>query len=445
MKVYLKTLGCDKNLVDSEIILGQLDKSLFTITKDPTTADIAIVNTCGFIMDAKVESIDYILELAEYKKQGKLKSLLVVGCLSQKYSQDLLEEIEEIDGLVGTNEYLQINELILASLAGEKPVLKNEALFTYPDPLERYQLTPKHYRYIKIAEGCNNHCTFCIIPLIRGAYRSRSIETVLIEARQAVKDGAKELILVAQDSAYYGMDLYKRPMLSTLINEITAIPELHWLRILYLYPGGIDQELINTFATNKKLVKYIDMPLQHSEENLLKSMARPNFQTNIRELITKIRRSIPQIAIRTSLIVGFPGETEEDFENLCSFIKEVKFDRLGVFTYSDEEDSASFKLKNKVSEQEKERRAAIIMSLQNEVAAKKNSRLVGTIQEVIIDSHDSENSIYIGRTEFDAPEVDGEVFISNLSASIGDLKHVRITHSFDYDLVAEGIHNESAK
>lgn len=445
MKVYLKTLGCDKNLVDSEIILGQLDKSLFTITEKPDEADIAIVNTCGFIMDAKIESIDNILELAEYKKKGKLKSLLVVGCLSQKYSKALLEEINEIDGLIGTNEYLQINEFINAALAGKKPVIKNKELFTYSEPLERYQLTPKHYRYIKIAEGCNNHCTFCIIPLIRGSYRSRSIDTILTEAKQAVEAGARELILVAQDSAYYGIDLYSKPMLSTLINKLTTISQLHWLRVLYLYPGGIDQELINTFANNKKLVKYIDMPLQHSEKNLLKSMARPNVQANILELITELRNNIPNIAIRTSLIVGFPGETDEDFENLCTFIKKIKFDRLGVFTYSDEEDSASYKLKNKVSEDVKEKRAAIIMSLQNEISAKRNSELVGTIQEVIIDSYDVDNNIYIGRTEYDAPEIDGEVIISNINANIGDFKRVRITHSYDYDLVGEGINDESSK
>ncbi len=445
MKVYLETLGCDKNLVDSEIILGQLDKSLFTITEQLAEADIAIVNTCGFILDAKVESIDSILELADYKNQGKLKTLLVVGCLSQQYSEDLLKEIDEIDGLIGTNEYLQINEFILAALAGEKPVIKNKELFTYAEPLERHQLTPRHYRYLKIAEGCNNHCTFCVIPLIRGSYRSRSIETILAEAKESVNQGAKELILVAQDSAYYGIDLYNKPMLSKLINELAEIPGLHWLRVLYLYPGGIDQELIDTFANNKKLVKYIDMPLQHSEQHLLKRMARPNFQADIRQLITKLRKEIPKVAIRTSLIVGFPGETDEDFENLCLFIKEIKFDRLGVFTYSDEEASSSYKFKDKVSELEKERRATVIMNLQNKIAAENNSSFVGTVQDVIIDSYDEKNNIYIGRTEYDAPEVDGKVFISNLKAKIGDIKAVRITHSYDYDLVGEGIDDELAK
>lgn len=442
MKVYLRTLGCDKNLVDSEIILGQLDKSLFNITDNLTEADVAIINTCGFIMDAKIESIDNILAIADYKEQGTLKSLLVVGCLSQRYSQALLDEIVEIDGILGTNEYLQINEFILTSLAGKKPVIRNENLFEYLEPLERFQLTPKHYRYIKIAEGCDNHCTFCVIPLIRGSYRSRSINTILTEAQQAVADGAKELILVAQDSTYYGIDLYNRPMLATLVNELTAIPELHWLRILYLYPGGIDDELINTFATNEKLVKYIDMPLQHSEEHLLKKMARPSFQTNIKELIAKLREKIPHVSIRTSLIVGFPGETTTDFNNLSVFVKDVKFDRLGVFTYSDEEESASYKLKEKVPESEKERRAASIMSLQNRIAANKSSEFVGTIQEVLIERYDAENNVYIGRTQYDAPEVDGEVYINNVTAKIGDFISVKITHSYDYDLVAEGIPNE---
>jgi ribosomal protein S12 methylthiotransferase len=426
-------------------MLGQLDENLYTITSDIEEAEIAIINTCGFIMDAKVESINYILEIAEYKESGTLEALIVAGCLSQKYREELLAEIPEIDGIIGTNEYHLINQVINEAVAGYRPSLIDSNLFSYENPQKRVQLTPRHYRYIKIAEGCNNHCSFCVIPQIRGTYRSRSIETILIEAQDAVANGAKELILVAQDSSYYGNDLYGKPMLATLIKEILQLSELSWLRVHYLYPGGMTDELIDLFANNPKLVKYIDLPLQHSEEKILKRMVRPGYQADIIELINKIRIRVPQVAIRTSIIVGFPGETEEDFRQLSKFVKEMEFDRLGVFAYSDEEDCAAYKIGDKVSEDIKESRVLRLMNIQNKIAKSKNSGLIGSVQQVIIDEYDEENSQYIGRTEYDAPEIDGQVFITNLDAKVGEIVTVRITHAFDYDLVAEGMTGESTK
>ncbi len=445
MKVYLKNLGCDKNLVDAEIMLGQLDESLYQITNELADAELAIINTCGFIMDAKVESIDTILKVADYKVTGNLQALIVAGCLSQKYRTELLAEIPEIDGIIGTNEYHLLNQVLAEALTGSRPSLSCDELYAYTNPQRRVQLTPNHYRYIKIAEGCNNHCSFCVIPQIRGNYRSRGIETIMAEAREAVEAGASELILVAQDSTYYGIDLYGKPMLATLINEITQIEDLKWLRVHYLYPGGLNDELIAAFASNPKLVKYIDLPLQHSEEGILKRMVRPSYQTDIIKLINRIRSGLPQVAIRTSLIVGFPGETQAEFDHLMNFVEQIGFERLGVFTYSDEEDGAAYKLSGKVPEDIKETRAQTLMSLQSEIAKAKNSQLIGTIQQVIIDEYDKHNNQYIGRTEYDAPEIDGQVFISNIIAQPGDILNVRITHAYDYDLVAEGISDESAK
>ncbi len=445
MKVIIKTLGCDKNLVDSEIMLGLLDKQMFEISNNIEDSDIAIINTCGFIQDAKEESINAILDIAEYKKIANLKVLLVTGCLSQRYRNELMAEMPEIDGLIGTNEYDRINELITLSLKGIKPNLESNTLFSYEDLLPKISLTPNHYTYVKIAEGCNNLCTFCIIPIIRGAFRSRSIESVINEVKNAVDKGAKEVILVAQDTSYYGKDNYGKLMLSHLINELSKIKNLFWIRVHYLYPGNITDDLIDTFANNDKLCKYIDMPIQHSEEHVLKKMLRPHYQKDIKELVNKIRDKIPNVALRTSIIVGFPGETLEDFNKLIEFIEEVKFDRLGVFIYSEEEGTAAANLPDKLPLVEKERRLQYLMKIQNKIASEKNSYLIGKELDVLIDKYDEKNNIYIGRTQYDAPEIDGEVFISNVKTDIGEICKVKITHSYDYDLVGEGIKNEFTK
>lgn len=444
-KVAIITLGCEKNLVDSEIMLGLTDKNKFEISNNLEESDIIIVNTCGFIEDSKEESINTILDIAEYKKTAKLKILIVTGCLSQRYKDELMIEIPEIDGILGTNEYNRVNEIIAKAFERERPIIIDDSLFSYEKVFPRYRLTPYHYTYIKIAEGCNNFCTFCVIPSIRGSYRSRSIESIIEEAKNVVEQGTKEIILIAQDTSYYGKDIYGKLMLPELINELSKIKKLFWIRIHYLYPGNISEELIKTFAINNKLCKYIDIPLQHSEEKILKSMLRPHYQKDIKSLIAHIRSKVPNVVFRTSIIVGFPGETEEEFNNLVTFIKEIKFDRLGVFTYSDEEGTAASNLLNKITFEEKEKRAQIIMKVQNEIAKEKNSCLVGTEVKVLIDSYDSSNNIYIGRTEYDAPEIDGEVFISNINANIGDICKVKITHSYDYDLVGEGIKIESSK
>jgi len=439
LKVAIVSLGCDKNLVDSEIMLGILDKDKFKIVSDLEDSDIIIINTCGFIADSKEESINAILDIAEYKKTAHLKSLLVTGCLSQRYKEELITEIPEIDGLIGTNEYDVINEIINKSLKGEKPILINNSLFSYEEVFPRVRLTPSHYRYIKIAEGCNNFCTFCVIPSIRGSYRSRSIESIIIEVKSFVEQGSKEIILIAQDTSCYGEDIYGKLMLPELINQLSKIDSLDWIRVHYLYPGNISEELINTFATNNKLCKYIDMPLQHSEEKILKSMLRPQFKKDIKKLIAKIRSKVPNVAFRTSLIVGFPGETEEDFINLVKFVKEIEFDRLGVFTYSDEDGTSASNLPNKVSDEIQEKRAQILMNVQNEIAKMKNSNFIGKEVEVLIDSYDELSNTFIGRTKYDAPDVDGEVYINNIEANVGDICTVKITHSYDYDLVGEGI------
>lgn len=444
-KVALISLGCDKNLVDSEIMLGFIDKEKYILSNDSNKADIVIINTCGFVESAKEESINKILELAEFKKSGVLKKIIVVGCLSQRYKEELFNEIPEIDGMLGTNEYHKINDIISTALNGERSILIEKKLFDYEVNLPRIRITPDHYAYIKIAEGCNNTCTFCAIPAIRGSYRSRSFESILEETKKAVKNGTKEIILVAEDTSIYGVDRYGKKMLPELIKKLSLIEELKWIRIHYLYPENITDELINEFANNTKLCKYIDFPIQHSEDKILKKMRRPFYKKDIIELVNKIRNKIPNVALRTSIIVGFPSETEEDFINLVNFVKEIKFDRLGVFPYSDEDGTAAFMLPEKIEEEIKEKRAEILMNVQRDVSSHIISKYIGEKLEILIDKFDEENNVYVGRSEFDAIEVDGIVFVSNVNANIGDIISTQITHSYDFDLVGEGINNEFTK
>lgn len=444
-KISIVTLGCEKNLVDSEIMLGLVEQDGYEITNNKEDADVIIVNTCGFIDASKEESVNTILDLAEYKQTAKLKSLIVAGCLTQRYKEELMEELPEIDGLVGTGDFDRINELIKESLGGKKPIFIGNPVFSYEQALPRKLSTPSHYAYIKIAEGCDNTCTFCVIPSLRGKFRSRGIPSIVNEAKEMAKQGIKEISLIAQDTSFYGMDKYGELKLPQLIKELSEIEQLEWIRLHYLYPGYITDELIDQFANNPKLCKYLDIPLQHSEDHILKKMLRPGQQTDIKELIKKLRSRIPNVALRTSIIVGFPGETEDDFLNLLQFVKEIQFDRLGVFTYSDEEGSAAARLPNKVPDEIKEGRAQILMEVQREIANNKNSNYIGQELSVLIDRYDSENDVFIGRTQFDAPEIDGEVFVSNIKAKIGDIVKVKITHSYDFDLVGEGINNESSK
>jgi ribosomal protein S12 methylthiotransferase len=438
-RVKVVTLGCEKNLVDSEIMSGLIDERGYELVDNKEEATVIIVNTCGFIDAAKEESINTILDLAELKQTANLKALIVSGCLTQRYKEQLLEEMPEIDGIVGTGDFHNINGIIDEALAGKKPIMVGNPVFSYEQILPRKVSTPRYSAFVKIAEGCDNACTFCSIPIMRGKFRSRSIESIVAEVTQLAKQGVREVSLIAQDSTNYGTDLYENFMLPTLLQKVSEVDGVNWVRLHYAYPGFFTDELIEMMASNPKICKYIDMPLQHSEDSILRRMRRPGRQKDVRELLAKIRKHIPDVAIRTSIIVGFPGETSEDFENLKSFIQEMKFDRLGVFTYSQEEDTPAALLPNQISDEEKEYRANTLMEVQREVAKELNGKRIGHIIDVLVERYDGRNDIYIGRSQYDAPEIDGEVFIANATATIGEVIPVKITHSFEYDLSGEGV------
>lgn len=438
-KIKVVTLGCEKNLVDSEIMSGLIHQRGFSLVEDKEEATVIIVNTCGFIDAAKEESVNTILELADLKETGSLKALIVSGCLTQRYKEELMNEMPEIDGIVGTGDFDRINDIIDEALRGSKPAFVGNPVFNYDQALPRKVTTPRYTAYVKIAEGCDNACTFCSIPIMRGSFRSRSMDSVLNEIASLASQGVREISLIAQDSTNYGTDLYDRFMLPELLKKASEVPGVEWVRLHYAYPGFFTDELIEAIASNPKVCKYVDMPLQHSEDSVLKRMRRPGRQTDARQLIAKIRASIPDAALRTSIIVGFPGETEEDFQNLKQFVQDVKFDRLGVFTYSKEEETPASRLPDQVPDDVKERRANELMELQREIAQQRNGIRIGQELDVLIERYDGRNDVYIGRSQFDAPEIDGEVFVSSYNGGIGDVVKVRITHSFEYDLAGEAI------
>ncbi len=440
-KVMMVTLGCDKNRVDSEIMSGLIDERGYTLTDNEEEATVIVVNTCGFIDAAKEESIQTILEMAELKKTGSLKALIVSGCLTQRYKEQLMQEMPEIDGIVGTGDFHKINEIIDEALKGKKPIRVGNPVFNYEQVLPRRLSTPQYSAFIKIAEGCDNNCTFCSIPIMRGKFRSRSIESIVNEAERLAEQGVKEISLIAQDSTNYGTDLYDRFMLPELLNRVSEVDGIAWVRLHYAYPGFFTDELIETIASNDKICKYIDMPLQHSEDHILRKMRRPGRQRDARELIEKIRKAIPDVALRTSIIVGFPGETEEDFANLCRFVEEIRFDRLGVFTYSKEENTPASRLPDQIDEETKEYRANVLMEIQRKIANEQNSRRIGSVIDVLVEQYDGRNDVYIGRSQYDAPEVDGEVYVTspNGPLNIGELYKVRVTHAYEYDLSGEGL------
>lgn len=433
-KIMFVTLGCEKNTVDSEIMAGIVDQHGFTLTDVKEEAEVIVVNTCGFIDAAKEESVNTILDMADLKVTGKLKALIVSGCLTQRYKEELMAEMPEIDGIVGTGDFDQIHRIVEEALAGKKPVLVGNPVFNYDRMLPRKVSTPRYTAHIKIAEGCDNACTFCSIPLMRGKFRSRSMESIIAEAERLAGQGVKEISLIAQDSTNYGTDLYGRFMLPALLEKISEVPGLAWVRLHYAYPGFFTDELIETIAANPKICKYVDLPLQHSEDHILKKMRRPGRQKDVRELIGKIREAIPDAALRTSLIVGFPGESEADFERLIEFVREVRFDRLGVFTYSKEEDTPASRLPDQVPDEVKEWRASTLMEVQRQISLENSARHVGKTLDVLIERYDGRNDVYVGRSQFDAPEIDGEVFVSGHSLKIGDLCRVKITHAYEYDL-----------
>jgi len=443
MNIFFVSLGCDKNLVDSEVMLAIIKDKGFTITNNEKDADIIIVNTCCFIGDAKEESINTILEMAEYKKTGKLKGLIVTGCLAQRYKDEIQNEIDEVDGIVGTSSYNEISEVIDKVLGGEKAVVVGELNGFVNTNIDRVNTTGGYFSYLKIAEGCDKHCTYCIIPKLRGNYRSVPMEQLVEEAEALAKKGVKELILVAQETTLYGVDIYKEKSLPKLLKKLAAIDGIEWIRILYCYPEEITDELIEVIKTEDKVCKYLDMPIQHGANPILKAMGRRTSKEELISIISKLRSNIPDIALRTTLISGFPGETEEDHEELKEFVKEMKFDRLGVFTYSKEEDTPAAKLKNQIRKHIKKQRQEEIMELQQEIAFANGERRIGQVLKVIIEGklpqeNMEEENVYMGRTYMDAPNVDGYIFIhTDLDLMSGEFVRVKVTEAKEYDLIGE--------
>ena len=438
MNILFISIGCDKNLVDSEVMLGLLDKNGYQIVDSEEDADIIVVNTCCFIHDAKEESIQTILEMAEYKKEGKLKALIVTGCLAQRYQQEIIDEIPEVDAVLGTTSYDHIVEAVEEALAGNGHVVL-EDVDALPDVKEkRLVTTGGHYAYMKIAEGCDKHCTYCIIPKLRGNYRSVPMEKLLAEAKDLADQGVKELILVAQETTVYGKDLYGEKSLHKLLRELCKISGIQWIRILYCYPEEIYDELIQTIKEENKVCHYLDLPIQHASDAVLKRMGRRTSKAQLVEIIEKLRKEIPDISLRTTLITGFPGETQEQHEELKDFVDEMEFDRLGVFTYSPEEDTPAATMTEQIPEEVKEDRQAELMELQQEIAFDLAEDMVGREVLVMIEGKVADENAYVGRTYKDAPNVDGLIFINTDEELMsGDFARVRVTGALEYDLIGE--------
>lgn len=420
-KISIITLGCSKNTVDSERLMSQFKINKFDLVDDPNTADSIVINTCGFIDAAKEESVNTILSVIELKKQGKIKKVVVAGCLSERYMNDLRKEIPEVDAFFGTEAY----EGIVKEFGGN---LKYELLG------ERVITTPKHYAYLKISEGCDNPCSFCAIPLMRGLHKTKPMEDLIAEATSLAHQGVKELVIIGQDTTDYGIDLYGKRNLAELLHKLSEISGIEWIRLLYLYPSHFPDDLMSEIMNNPKICKYIDIPLQHISDPVLKSMRRGISKRRTNELLTTLQKKIPGLTLRTTFIVGYPNETEKEFEELCEFVRDIKFDRYGVFAYSVEENTPGFILGDPIAQEIKEERKATLMEIQKEISEEKNRTLIGTRMKVVIDSIDGEN--YVARSERDAPEVDGEVLIStkNNKLKIGEFYHVDIYDCNEYDL-----------
>lgn len=438
MNIYFVSLGCDKNLVDSEMMITSLRKNGFVLTDDIEEADVIVVNTCCFIGDAKEESINTLIEMGGYK-DGRCKLLVAAGCLAQRYHNEIKEDIPEVDLIVGTMGYEDLSDKINEALEGTGVLESLKDIDYLPTPLtDRDSMSGGYYAYLKIAEGCDKCCTYCVIPKVRGHYRSVPMDNLIAQAKHLVNNGAKELILVAQETTLYGKDIYGEKSLPKLLDELSKIDELKWIRILYCYPEEITDELIDAIKRNPKVCNYLDMPIQHGADDVLRRMGRWTNREQIENTVSKLRKEIPDIVLRTTLITGFPGETQEDFEQLKEFVEKMQFDRLGVFTYSREEDTPAAEMVEQIEEEIKASRRDEIMQIQQDIAFDKSNSRVGEIYEVMIEGKLPEEGVYIARTYMDAPDVDGYVFIqSDYNFDSGDFVKVEITRSDEYDLIGE--------
>lgn len=434
-KVGMISLGCPKNQVDGEMMLSKLNKNGFQIVADIEDLDVMVINTCGFIESAKTEAIETILEVAEYKKAGLISAVVVTGCLAERYQDEILKEIPEVDAVIGIGADADIVKTCRKALVGVKTS-------NYPDkcylPLddERLVSTPSHWAYLKLSDGCDNRCSYCAIPLIRGGYRERAIENILNEAKMLAANGVKELILIAQDTTKYGKSIYKEYKLAELLKQLCKINGIEWIRIFYCYPDRVTDELIEVIASEEKICSYIDIPLQHCNAEILKSMNRFGSYDSLKELLLKMKNKIPNLSLRTTFMVGFPGETEEQFEELCRFVKDIKFDKMGCFAYSAEEDTPAFEFDNQIDEDVKMKRADVLMDIQYTITEEANKSRVGNTYKVIVDEKDGDK--YIGRSYLDSPEIDsGIIFTSDTEIPIGSFVDVRITDYDGYDLIGE--------
>ncbi|MBQ2803564.1 MAG: 30S ribosomal protein S12 methylthiotransferase RimO [Lachnospiraceae bacterium] len=441
MKILFVSLGCDKNLVDSEMMLGMLQEKGYDFTDDEAEADIVVVNTCCFIGDAKEESINTLLEMSELKEQGRIKALLAAGCLAQRYQEEIQKEIPQVDAIIGTTAIDEVVAAVEEVLAGQG---HNHYQDINKEPItdkKRVVTTGGHFAYLKIAEGCDKHCTYCIIPKVRGRFRSVPMESLVAEARQLAEAGVKELILVAQETTLYGMDLYGKKSLPALLHELAGIPGIYWIRILYCYPEEITEELLEAIASEPKVCHYLDIPIQHASDNVLKRMGRRTSEEELRNMIEKLRARIPDICLRTTLISGFPGETAQDHEKLYRFVNEMEFDRLGVFTYSQEEDTPAAVMEQQIPEEVKEARRDELMELQQAIAFEKAEDMVGKVLTVMIEGKVADEDVYVARTYRDAPNVDGYLFLhTSATLMTGDFVRVQVIDSNEYDLIGEMYH-----
>lgn len=439
MKLLCISLGCDKNLVDTEMMLGLLNRDGYTFTDDEYEADVIVINTCCFIGDAKEESVNTILEMAQRKIDGNCKALIVTGCLAQRYKQEIIDEIPEVDGILGTSTYDEISNVLKKALGGEGSVSCFHDLDLLPQTeTDRILTTGGHYAFLKIAEGCDKHCTYCIIPTLRGNYRSVPMENLIKEAEKLAGKGVKELILVAQETTLYGVDLYGKKSLPELLKKLCQISGIQWIRIQYCYPEEITDELIEVMKEESKICRYLDMPIQHASDRILKRMGRRTSKEQLKDIINKLRSEIPDIALRTTLISGFPGETEEDHEELMEFVDEMEFERLGVFAYSAEEDTPAAEFPDQVPQEIKEDRRDAIMELQQEISLDLSQSMVGKTLEVMIEGKVADENAYVARTYMDGPGVDGMIFVQTGEELMsGDFAKIRVTGAMEYDLIGE--------